>query len=67
VVGIEGDTILTQDLFVFRVDGEGAEGEVRGEFEYSNLPPHFAPRARYYGLEQVLLRALHGLPGARHG
>ncbi|MGE5147358.1 MAG: CpaF family protein [Candidatus Eiseniibacteriota bacterium] len=67
IVGIEGDTILTQDLFVFRVTGEGPEGEVVGDYEYSGLPPHFLPKARYYGLEQVLLRALHGLPGPKHG
>jgi pilus assembly protein CpaF len=65
IVGIEGDTILTQDLFVFRVEGEGEHGEVLGEFDYSGLPPYFAPKARYYGLEQVLMRALHGLPAAK--
>src|SRR5690606_13019336 len=62
IVGMEGDTILTQDLFTFRVSGEGPKGEVLGEFEYSDLPPHFAPRARYHGLEEVLKRALSHRP-----
>jgi len=66
IVGIEADTILTQDLFVFRVTGEGEHGEVLGEYDYSGLPPYFAPKARYFGLEQVLMRALHGLPAAKH-
>jgi pilus assembly protein CpaF len=65
IVGVEGDTILTQDLFVFRVTGEGPNGEVLGAFEYSNLAPYFAPRARYFGLEQVLTRALNGQPASR--
>src|SRR5690606_25183896 len=37
VVGMEGDTVLTQDLFTFRVTGEGPKGEVRGEYDYSGL------------------------------
>jgi pilus assembly protein CpaF len=65
IVGIEGDTILTQDLFAFRATGEGEHGEVLGEFEYLGLAPHFAPKARYFGLEQVLTRALLGRAAPR--
>ncbi|MCW5752444.1 MAG: CpaF family protein, partial [Alphaproteobacteria bacterium] len=58
VVGMEGDIVTTQDLFVFNFQGEGLDGRLRGQFTPSGLRPHFLSRAEYYGLHQALLEAV---------
>ncbi len=58
VVGMEGDVITTQELFVFRFQGEGERGRLRGTFEPSGLPPHFLQKAEYYGLDRALNEAI---------
>jgi pilus assembly protein CpaF len=51
VAGVEGDTVTTQELFKFVVDG-GAPGKtVQGRFVASGLRPLFAERAREHGLD----------------
>ncbi len=60
VVGIDGDIIVTQELFGFHVDGEDADGRLRGRFTPTGLRPHFAPRAEYFGLDRLLLSAIEG-------
>ena len=58
VVGMEGDVITTQDLFVFEYEGEDPDGKLRGTFRCSGLRPHFTPKAAYFGLERPLLEAV---------
>ncbi|MCR6630933.1 MAG: CpaF family protein [Magnetospirillum sp.] len=58
ITGMEGDVIITQDLFTFRYDDSTYGEEVRGTFESSGLRPAFAPRASYYGLERALMEAM---------
>ena len=58
LVGMEGDVIITQDLFTFRYDASAYSEEVKGVFESSSVRPSFAPRAAYYGLEDALLDAM---------
>jgi len=58
VVGMEGDIITTQDLFVFEYEGEDSDGRLRGTFKSSGLRPHFTPKAAYFGLERPLLEAI---------
>ncbi|WP_114810890.1 CpaF family protein [Paraburkholderia kururiensis] len=58
LVGMEGDVIITQDLFTFRYDASAYSEEVKGEFECAPVRPAFAPRAAYYGLEEQLLEAM---------
>src|SRR6195952_4637029 len=59
VVGLEGDVIITQDLFVFEITGEDAEGKVAGKHRSTGIArPRFWDRARYYGLERELAEAL---------
>ena len=55
VVGMEGDVIVTQDLFMFEFQGEDERGKLRGSFRPAGVRPHFFPRADYYGLGQALL------------
>ena len=54
VVGMEGDIITTQELFVFEVEGEDSDGKLTGHFRASGLRPHFSPKAAYFGLEKAL-------------
>jgi pilus assembly protein CpaF len=58
VAGMEGDVIITQDLFTFRYDASAYNAEVKGNFECGQLRPAFSERASYYGLEEALLGAI---------
>ena len=59
VVGLEGDVIITQDLFVYEITGEDADGGVVGRHKSTGIGrPRFWDRARYYGLERDLADAL---------
>ncbi len=59
VVGMEGDVITTQDLFVYDLMGEDAQGNLVGRHRSTGIGrPRFWERARYYGEEQRLAAAL---------
>jgi pilus assembly protein CpaF len=59
VVGMEGDVIITQDLFIYDIVGEDAGGKIIGQHRSTGIArPHFWDRARYYGEERRLADAL---------
>ncbi len=59
VVGMEGDVIITQDLFIYDIQGEDAAGKIMGLHRSTGIArPHFWDRARYYGEEAELAAAL---------
>ena len=58
VVGMEGDVVTMQDLYVYEYEGEGAEGKVLGRHRPTGLRPQFWERVRYFGLELKLAEAL---------
>ena len=59
VVGLEGDVIITQDLFVYEMTGEDAQGNLIGSHKSTGIGrPKFWDRARYYGEEKRLAAAL---------
>ena len=59
VMGMEGDVIITQDLFVFDMIGEDANGKILGRHRSTGIGrPRFWERARYYGEEQRLAATL---------
>ena len=59
VVGMEGDVIITQDLFLYEIVGEDKEGKIIGQHRSTGIArPHFWDRARYYGEEKRLAEAL---------
>jgi pilus assembly protein CpaF len=58
VVGMEGDVIITQDLFTYEFEGEESDGRLRGNFKSSGLRPHFTPKASYFGLDRPLIEAM---------
>jgi pilus assembly protein CpaF len=58
VVGMEGDVIITQDLFTFEFKGEDETGKLTGEFRSSGIRPNFTTQAAYYGLDKALIEAM---------
>ncbi len=58
VMGMEGEVIITQDLFTYEFKGESIDGKLSGAFKSSGLRPHFLPRAAYYGLDKVLMETM---------
>ena len=62
VIGMEGDVIITQDLVLYNIKGEDANGRLTGEHVSTGIGrPHFWDRARYYGEEQRLANALESM------
>ena len=55
VTGMEGDVLVTQELFAFAYEGEDANGRLKGTFRSAGLRPHFASKAEYFGLDKPLL------------
>jgi pilus assembly protein CpaF len=59
VVGMEGDVAITQDLFVYEILGEDAQGKLKGRYRSTGIGrPRFWDRARIYGEEARLAAAL---------
>ncbi|MEM6414584.1 MAG: ATPase, T2SS/T4P/T4SS family [Pseudomonadota bacterium] len=59
VLGTEGETIITQDLFIYDMTGEDADGKLIGRHKSTGIArPAFWDRARYYGRDQDLAEAL---------
>ncbi len=59
VLGAEGEVITTQDLFVYEMDGEDANGNIIGAHRSTGIArPNFWERARYYNEELNLATAL---------
>jgi len=58
VVGMEGEVVTLQDVFVYEITGEDKGGKLVGRHKYSGLRPKFYERARYFGKERELVTAL---------
>jgi pilus assembly protein CpaF len=59
VLGLEGDVIITQDLFVYDLLGEDAGGRLIGRHRSTGIGrPRFWERARYFNEEKRLAAAL---------
>ncbi|OHC77049.1 MAG: protein kinase [Rhodospirillales bacterium RIFCSPLOWO2_01_FULL_65_14] len=58
VIGMEGDIITLQDLFLYEFEGEDEHGKLIGDHRPTGLRPKFWDKARYFGLEGKLAKAL---------
>jgi pilus assembly protein CpaF len=59
VVGMEGEVVTTQDLFVYDYLGEDQNGQILGRHRSTGIGhPRFWERARYFGEEANLAAAL---------
>lgn len=50
VVGMEGDVITLQDLFVFRQQGVNEDGRIMGSFLFTGVLPRFLPKLEAIGI-----------------
>jgi pilus assembly protein CpaF len=65
VVGLEGDVIITQDVFLYDILGEDANGNLVGRHRSTGIGrPKFWERARYFGEESRLAAALDAAEAA---
>jgi pilus assembly protein CpaF len=59
VLGMEGDVVVLQNLVVYEITGEDANGKILGRQRSTGIArPHFWERALYYGEEGRLAEAL---------
>jgi pilus assembly protein CpaF len=59
VLGLEGQVITLQDLFVHDIQGEDANGRIIGRHRTTGIArPHFYEKARYFGEEKRLTEIL---------
>jgi pilus assembly protein CpaF len=58
VCGIEGETILLNDIFQFEVEGFDQNGRLFGRYKASKVPPHFQSRIDYFGLGEQWRQAM---------
>ncbi|MFZ2470301.1 MAG: CpaF family protein, partial [Parvibaculum sedimenti] len=59
VLGTEGDVIITQDLFIYDIEGEDETGKLKGRHKSTGIArPAFWDRARYYNQHHALAAAL---------
>jgi pilus assembly protein CpaF len=59
VIGLEGDVVTLQDLFVYDLIGEDASGRIAGRHRTTGIArPHFWDKARYFGEEKRLSEIL---------
>ncbi len=59
VIGMEGDVPTLQDLFIYDVEGEDEQGNVRGHHRSTGIArPRFWDRAQYFNEHHRLAKAL---------
>jgi pilus assembly protein CpaF len=62
VMGMEGDTIITQDIMVYKILGEDPSGRLIGRHQSTGIGrPRMWERARYYNEETRLAAALDAM------
>jgi len=57
VIGMEGDVIVTQELFKFEYISEDDNGKIVGEYRSMGLRPYTLEKARSFGFDQAMLEA----------
>lgn len=59
VLGMEGEVVVTQDIFLYDITGEDANGALVGQHRSTGITkPKLSERARYFNEEQNLVEAL---------
>ena len=57
VIGMEGDVIVTQELFKFEYLDETPDGKIIGEYRSMGLRPYSLEKAKMFGFDQPYLEA----------
>lgn len=63
VVGMEGETVVLQDLMTFKNTGEDSSGRIVGHHQMSGVRPHFFEKAREARLDRELQLAMQDAVG----
>lgn len=50
VIGMEGDTITLQDIFIFKQTGTTLDGKIEGEFVSTGIRPYCVEKLENYGI-----------------
>ncbi|WP_397475030.1 CpaF family protein [Pusillimonas sp.] len=58
LAGMEGEIIVTQELFQFHYDATAYGDEVKGSYDSTGMRPLFAERAAYFGMKAPLIEAM---------
>ena len=58
VMGMEGEVIVTQELFHYKYHEDNDDGDMIGEFVSAGIRPHMTEKAREFGLQEKLLSAI---------
>jgi pilus assembly protein CpaF len=68
IVGMEGDIITMQDIFIYEREGIGPDDKVIGHFRATGIRPRFSERLKAYGIDlSTLLFSNLGSPEAVRG
>jgi pilus assembly protein CpaF len=51
IVGMEGDIITMQDIFVYEREGVAENDKVLGHFRATGIRPRFSDRLKSYGID----------------
>ncbi len=57
VIGMEGEVIITQELFKFEYLDEDKDGKIIGEYRAMGLRPYTLEKARMFGFDQPFLES----------
>src|SRR3546814_502648 len=57
VIGMEGNVIVTQELFKFEYLDETADGKIIGDYRSMGLRPYTLEKAKQFGFDQAYLEA----------
>jgi pilus assembly protein CpaF len=58
VCGLEGETVILNDIFLFHVEGESIAGGLIGHYRINRSRPSFHQRLAYFGLDRAWMTAL---------
>ena len=54
IIGMEGEVVTLQDLFIYEIQGEDASGRIVGRHKFTGLRPAFWDQVKYFGKEREL-------------
>jgi pilus assembly protein CpaF len=58
VCGLEGETVILNDVFAYQVEGETIAGGLVGHYRVNRARPSFHQRLTYFGLDRAWAAAL---------
>ncbi len=58
IVGMEGEVVTMNDIFLFEYVGDDANGRIHGRWVPSGIRPSFSDRLEYFGLMEAWMAAI---------